>query len=288
MKKAEIVYESFNMALQGSYDSFFLNNKSEEFLKDLKYNPDELQQYVQKDLKKWENTPLRDLNGLTPAEYFNGVDDFEKAVEIFKTGAVMCDDGLPDIFLDKFKVFGDKAVDALLELASDKALIESGEEDYLIPLAAVKVLGSWKIGRAAGPLIDVLLHTGNNELIMESVKDALTAIGPASIEPVLNMLERAEVMGEVHEYLLMALSQAGKSNKTDSIYKCLKNAFLKMENKVLGAICLGDYGDGRAIPALRGYLEKNRGKIDRAAFYEIKSVIQHLGGDAEDLDLHSL
>jgi len=56
-----------------------------------------------------------------------------------------------------------------------------------------------------------------------------------------------------------------------------------MSNKVLGAACLAAYGDGRAIPALRGYIEKNRNTIDSVTFFEIKGAIEKLGGNADDL-----
>ena len=37
------------------------------------------------------------------------------------------------------------------------------------------------------------------------------------------------------------------------------------------------YGDGRAVPMLRGYLERNR-DLDRALYYEIVGTIRSLGG----------
>jgi len=72
----------------------------------------------------------------------------------------------------------------------------------------------------------------------------------------------------------------------DSIYRTIKSTFLKMENKIFGAICLGNFGDGRAIPVLRGYIEKNRNTIDFETFLEIKSSIYRLGGNIDDIDVH--
>ena len=81
----------------------------------------------------------------------------------------------------------------------------------------------------------------------------------------------------------MILPGLASVNKSDSVYKLLKNSFLRMENKILGASALSEYGDGRGIPVLRGYIEKNLQSIDRETFYELKKSIEILGGSTEDL-----
>ena len=48
-----------------------------------------------------------------------------------------------------------------------------------------------------------------------------------------------------------------KNTEYDVVYACIKDTFIKMDDKIIGAICIGDLGDGRAIPFLRGYVEKN-------------------------------
>ena len=81
----------------------------------------------------------------------------------------------------------------------------------------------------------------------------------------------------------MALAEIGHTHKSEPVYRCLKNAFQSMDNKLIGALCLKSYGDGRAVPSLRGYLEKNRGKVDQETFNEIISVIRSLGGSIDGL-----
>ena len=56
-----------------------------------------------------------------------------------------------------------------------------------------------------------------------------------------------------------------------------------MEHKVIAAICLGDYGDGRAVPLLKSYLDRHIREIDRQFFYETISAIKRLGGDISDI-----
>ena len=45
-----------------------------------------------------------------------------------------------------------------------------------------------------------------------------------------------------------------------------------------------DYGDGRAIPMLKGYVNRNKDTISRDLFYEIMSAVQNLGGDISDIE----
>ena len=45
-----------------------------------------------------------------------------------------------------------------------------------------------------------------------------------------------------------------------------------------------EYGDGRAIPMLKGYVNRNKHSIDRDLFYEIMSAVQNLGGDISDIE----
>ena len=85
------------------------------------------------------------------------------------------------------------------------------------------------------------------------------------------------------EYVIIALTEVGRVKPSDSIFLCLRECFRKMERKVIGAICLGDYGDGRAIPALKGFIDRHSDHIDRQLFYEILSSIKRLGGNVSDI-----
>jgi hypothetical protein len=123
----------------------------------------------------------------------------------------------------------------------------------------------------------------DEENFVEEINDALVDIGKPIIEPVMTLLNGLDKIEYLDEYVLNALVRVGKNNKDDSIFRCLKSAFSKMEDKLLGALCLGDYGDSRAIPALRGYIEKNRSLLDKATFMEIAAAIKKLGGNIEDL-----
>ena len=56
-----------------------------------------------------------------------------------------------------------------------------------------------------------------------------------------------------------------------------------MPEKLIAVICLGDYGDGRAVPLLRAFFEQHATILDKALQAETLSSIKRLGGQIEDL-----
>ena len=284
MDKNRILFESYNIAIEESYDSFFQSIESTNLLKDLKCEDEDLQKHLHSDMDKWGSAPIKELDGNTPIQYLGGMGSLGAIIEVFRAGAKFCDEGLPGCLLERLREFGDAADNALIALASDRSMLAGQEQEFLTPLMAVKVLGDWKVEKAVSHLIEILLESiSEDELLKENIKDALVNIGSPSISAIINALNCTEVFEDAHEYLLIVLSAIGAINRSNDIFMCLKSSFLRMQNKVFGAICLGDYGDGRAIPALRGFVEKNRDTIDAATYYEIKSAIQRLGGSMDDI-----
>ena len=116
------------------------------------------------------------------------------------------------------------------------------------------------------------------------MRAALASIGKAAIESMLATIGSMDPDSPQAEQLVMALSDAARGSGSEEVYRCLKSAFLNMSDKSVGAYCLGNYGDGRAIPALRGYLTKNKGSIGKDTFFDIISAIKRLGGSIDDLE----
>ena len=281
MEKGELFFESFNMAVEAAYDKYF-KAADKEILKGIA-NEDGLKLIIKNETGKWQSITLNELDGKTPAEYVDSIDSLEGLVELFNTGAIVCDNDLPSIFSARLRSYGDMAIDALLKLCGDRRL--SNMEDMLpVQLMAIKVLGDWRVERAVTPLIELLYYKcDNTEIISEKVKDSLVSIGRNALGSIMKAVDERGLASAAVDYLLMALSDIGRENKSDDVYKCLKNSFLNMPDKDIGAICLGDYGDGRAIPALRGFLEKNSNCIGKETYYEIVAAIRRLGGIADDL-----
>ncbi|HHV99574.1 MAG TPA: hypothetical protein GXX36_08355 [Clostridiaceae bacterium] len=283
MTAGEVLFTGYNQAVEQGYNNVFKGMNKKNALNGVGPEAEEIEKSVRESVKKWEETPVEALDNLTPVQYINKISDFDYLIELFKEGSRICDDNMPAVFLDKLKEYNSEAVDAVMKLAADKELLENSKEAD-IPVMAVKVLGEWKIDWAVDQLIELLFETaGKNELFADSIKNALISIGKPSIEKIMQALNKLDVSGDVQEYLVTALAEAGKHNRSDDIYRCLKSTFMKMENKTIGAICLGNYGDGRAIPALRGYIQKNRNTLDPETYWEIKSAIYRLGGQIGDI-----
>lgn len=289
-KKVETVFLNYNNVI-GQCCEDFLKSKFKNHLnsqhgyKEFQYDENELNIYVNQTIQKWQYLPINDMDGITPARFFQELGDVDTLMEVFKVGSILCDDTLPPLFVDILRDYGQTVVDRLIELAVDKSLISDMEENYAISLMAIKVLGEWKEEKAVPEFISLLMEINEGrELFMEAIKESLVNIGSKSCMPLLSWINNADKIENKQEYLLMALSEVGKNNRSDVIYRCLKNSFLRMQNKVIGALCLGEYGDGRAVPVLRGYVEKNFSFIDRRTFGEILWVINSLGGEIQDLE----
>ncbi len=279
MTEAGNLFESYNMAVEKGFNRIFENNKDTDILS---LDDKEMFKLVAGDISEWENTPSSDIGGITPLQYFNNIKELEVLMDLFITGSVICNYDMPASFIDRLKAHGDRASDFLTGLATDKSLI-SDSNNYLTAVAAVKVLGQWRESRSIESIINFFVNKmdendENYDIVAEETAHYLVEIGIPSIEPLLKVLENAQSLNSNFEYLLKALSDIGKDNKSDRIFYCLKNSFRNMENKALGALYLKSYGDSRAIALLRGYVEKNEGKIDSVTFYEIKHAVESLGG----------
>ncbi|HPU41568.1 MAG TPA: hypothetical protein PKY26_04075 [Acetivibrio clariflavus] len=287
MERSELLFESYNMAVEESYNKIFMSNKSHELLN---IEDESIRQQLQKDLEKWAQTPNSSIGGISPREYFDSVTELEQLIELFKMAAVLCDNDIPDPLLDKLHTYNDDAVNSLLNLASDDKYLYDDDEQ-IISLMAIRTIGKWKALSALEALIKLMFEVSeDNEIIIEEILNSLIEIGQSAASRIMEILNESSNIGNLEEYLLDTLVKIGVKVKErslyDLIYRTIKNTFIKMENKLFGAICLGNFGDGRAIPVLCGYIEKNRNTIDYETFLEIKSSIYRLGGNIDDIDVH--
>ncbi|HHW31306.1 MAG TPA: HEAT repeat domain-containing protein [Clostridiaceae bacterium] len=283
--EAEEVFNSYNEFAGYCYENYMKEIEKKTLNgKEFVYKEHELLAYVNEQLQSWVTMPIDSLGGITPLQFFQNIKGLDNFIEVFKIGSKICVDVLPDVFIDALKGYGQEAVERLFELAVNKDFISDMDENYAIPLMAIKILSLWKEERAVPVFIDLLMEIDeDNELFLESIKQALVDIGEKALMPIFNSINTAPQIGVRQEYLIMALSEVGRYHRSDFIYKCLKDSFRRMENKVMGALCLAGYGDGRAIPALRGYVLKNYTKLDRNSFLDFLWAIEELGGEIQDL-----
>jgi hypothetical protein len=287
LEKAEILFESYNMAVEESYNKIFMSNKSHDLLN---VEDETIKQHLAKDLEKWANDSSVELDGMSPTDYFNSIDDMAQLIDLFELAAKVCDNDIPNPLLDRLKTFNEVAESKLLALATDERLLYD-EEAQIVSLMAIRTIGKWKAVSALEPLLQLLFGIEeDNEVIIEEILNTMTQLGSNAAQRIIEILDESSTIGNVEEYLLDTLVKLGINQKDRSLYdlifKTIKSVFSKMENKLFGAICLGNFGDGRAIPALRGFVEKNKDTIDYETFMEIKSAIHRLGGNMDDIEIH--
>ncbi|MDQ2085394.1 HEAT repeat domain-containing protein [Herbivorax sp. ANBcel31] len=285
MDRKKLLFESYNKAIEKGYDRLFNDTKPENILK---IKEGDASAFLDEELKEWESTELDILGGISPEKYFDSIDDLNNLIDMFKTASKICDVDVPEVLVRKLEYHGENALDKLIELASSPSLIKD-EEEKLISLMAIRFLGRLKYEKAVSTLIELLYDVDfKNEVIIEEINGALVNIGGACTTKIVSILRSTKEIGNLEEYLLYTLVQIGintceKSNYED-IYSCIKDTFIEMDNKIIGAICIGDLGDKRAITFLRGYVEKNMDSIDYDTFCEIKAAVHKLGGNMDDIN----
>ncbi len=278
---SEIFFSSFNLSMRSAYDACMdtARGRSSDRLVDTESAG--LKSCIKHEYEKWLSQKLPGTEK-TPGEYMDET-GFEEITGMFCLGAEICDDELPEIYLEKLLSYGDKAIDYLLGVAAGDTS-EPNEDDPAPAVMAVRILGRQKIGKAVLPLIDVLDNSrGVSELMQETARDALAGIGREAAGTIIQEMSSGNRSDETCEYLAMSLAEIGKDHRSEDVYTALKNAFNMLPDKAVTADCLARYGDGRAIPALRGYLLKNGKNVSREIYYDIVSAVRLLGGRIDDL-----
>jgi len=277
----EVLTDSYCRAIRKHFE-----NNTEEEIGYFSVEKQEFELYRQLDryqnakerlMTEWANSPIEELNGATPSGLINGMADFKDVLDLFLYMVENADDEVPVIIIEKLKSFRDEAVSTLAGLAG--SCLENRGNDIVF-IAAVSALGSFKLRGAVQSLINLAYKVNDKGSELDHIEEALKNAGTCAIDPVLEALEGKE-MGTVEKMLLYVLASVGSKCKDDRIYQKLRLAFRTMDDKMPAVICLSVYGDGRAIPMLRGYLERT-GRIEKNLFYEIIGTIKNLGGSTEE------
>ena len=241
------------------------------------------------------------LDGMSMREYFKGL-TVNELLEILEYCAVNLDGkepkSLTEALVEKAET-SDEVYERLREYAAqcigEAAWIEEElkDEDKIFELEFTKVracldlLIQLKDGSLVSAIIDRFLsYSQTRDFVADSIAGYVEAFPEISVPFMISRLDENSESGlkGPFEDLVIILSRIGKNAPSEDIYLALKHAFRYMENKIYAVICLMDYGDGRAIPMLKGYVNRNKDTISRDLFYEIMSAVQNLGGDISDIE----
>lgn len=135
-------------------------------------------------------------------------------------------------------------------------------------------------------LTKFLTYPEVQSFVAETVKDYVTKFPNVTVPYIIDTLDKNKDTGleGPFEDLVIILSAIGETMKDEEIYMGLKHAFRYMNNKIYAVICISQYNDPRAIPMLKGYVNRNVATISRELFYEIMSAVKALGGDISDIE----
>ena len=277
MNKNAIVSESYNKSVEAGFNSFLEEHATSENC-EIKVDEEKLIAEIE---EEWLNKEIAEIGNITPKEYIRSFVSLEALVEFFISIASVSDVGAPDILIDRLKEYGKPAADMLFNLIKESL----GSQDQSMSLAipqAVYAIGCIRIDEYKIKLISLLIDSCKDEMISEAICAAIALYDDTILEDLINTFNSTD-QALVQEHLLTCVVEISKEHRSDEIFYFLKNAFRVVSNLKLSVEVLGDYGDGRAIPLLRGYVLKNIKEMDKATFNHMRAVIKKLGGEIDDL-----
>ena len=242
-----------------------------------------------------EAEPQESLGGMSMNDYFAQL-SFEELTEILEFCAVELDRGVPASVVNALV----KIDDASMVEGYARTMVresawrdeEMDDEDKLFEMEFQKVKASLRIlaGRHDSTLIDDVLdrfmsYERTHSFVADSIAEYIESFPDEAPSKLIERLEehKDDGMEGPCEDLVVMLTNIGKEKKSEEIYNALRLAFRSMTNKIYAVICLADYGDDRAVPMLKNYINRHQTDITRELFYEMMSAIQNLGGDIEDI-----
>lgn len=226
-----------------------------------KFTEDELEGKIPALYEKFAETPLKELDGKMPDEFYRGL-SAKELVELLKehiVGGVSASDFLFDA------IIADEACeDELCNLLADY----QNEELFTLAINLLRDKDSKK------PLIKYIGLLGVDELC-EDVTDLLVEVLSDNAELVKEtVIEEYAKNSSLREQYVDILS---KCRCDERVYDILLDAFLTRKEKIaLYADYLAQYGDDRALPSLYEAIDDDT--LDYLEFKELKIAIEALGG----------
>lgn len=160
------------------------------------------------------------------------------------------------------------------------------EMEFLNVKACFELLTAMEDSSLIKTVLDRFLsYDKTKDYVADAIASYIVSFPEVSTPLLISKIEEGiekELLGPYEDVIIM-LSNIGKDNKSEEIYFALRSAFRYMRNKIYAVICLADYGDPRAIPMFKNFINRHQKTIGRELFYELMSSIQKLGGDISDI-----
>ncbi|OPX45472.1 hypothetical protein CLHUN_08420 [Ruminiclostridium hungatei] len=281
MAKNAVLAQSYNEAIEDGFNKYLEQHATTEN-SEIKVDEEKLIADIE---NRWLDTPLEQLHMQTPSDYINSIATLDLLLDLFIEVASISDVGVPDILIEKLKQYGKQAADRLFDFVRD--WLKNREQETVAAVSqAVYAIGCLKYQEYGPKLVELLLECFTDDLVTEAICAAIVEYQGDILEELMKTFH-ATRQAEVQEHILVCVAEISREKQSDEIFYFLKHAFRVISNLKLAVEILGDYGDGRAIPLLRGYVLKNIKAMDRSALNHMRAVIKKLGGDIDDLVLNS-
>jgi hypothetical protein len=226
----------------------------------------------------WANTPIDELQGETPSDTINKLEDIDEVFALFLYMSENTEEEIPSVLINKMKQFGSEMSDMLIQLAKNSA--EPEAQDHVFA-EAVSTLGRMGLYSSVEPMIRLLSDYIEDKSKSEYLEEALKNIGAPAIEPIITALENQN-FGEFEFSLLYVLAYVGSKAKDERIYRLIRTAFKTANDKMPAIVCFAAYKDGKAVTLLRSYLEKNAESLSKHVLYVLLGTIRDLGGEVKE------
>ena len=261
----------------------------EEYIQDI------AREETEKATKALEYEPDEKLGGRSLREVFDAM-SLEEKEEVLEYSAVTLDRGVPKSIIASIANDDRDAVrDYCSSVIGNSAWTDEELDDenklfeieYQKVKACLDVLIEMQEFCFVKAVIDRFMsYPQTKEFVAESIKDYVVGGADVSVPILMNIIEEGLDSGleGPAEDLVIMLAEIGMANPSEEIYQTLRHAFRAMTNKIYAVICLAEYGDDRAVPLMKNYINRHQDSIDRDLFYEMMSAIQKLGGDISDIN----
>ncbi|MDI9498338.1 MAG: hypothetical protein QM270_07630 [Bacillota bacterium] len=254
-----------------------------------------IQQASFNSLQSWYDRPLPELDGQTPDQLIEALEGPDELLAFTEDAAERCDDILPDLLVMRLAreehvmrpVLRERALAADYEARGHDEI----DDELIVPAQLARLLGDWQDLDFARHFFRKIAATDRvNELIADSGRHLAERLGhsvvPELLERSASLLEANRYSASL-DYILVFLTIATLTEIDEAIrdrsFRQMRAAFRQMPQRVIPTICIGDLGDGRGVPLLRGWLERHHSQLDNQLFYELLSSIRRLGGETTDL-----
>lgn len=243
---------------------------------------------IKKAMDDWESRTFLELEGLTPKQYYENLNSLDDIIEIIsfieeKNGGIV-PTGLAERIESHANVYKGELISVLnnMKLGEDKAL--TPKQKAALDVAEIMALPDFVdcIAEISSQLED----EKSSQDTWKTLMDVMEGIGEPALEKLIQMLEVRKREGLPYGPLIITLAAISSKSKKEDIYKLIKDYFRSSNTKVIEANAFALYGDGRAIPAIRGYVEKNIEELSYWEYAQFKEAVNTLGGDISDLDEH--